>query len=344
MLILPSGRITPRDGRAGWNVGGMAEMKTIIADTEKYIGTTSLMVDYDHQGDEVRKGGGGTAIAAGWIKKLEARNDGIWAKIEWTEKARQKIKSGEYKYLSPLFTTTAKNQVNMILNVGLVNMPALDIEAIAAAAEISNTEQNQMNFMEKLIKALGLKEDASEDAIIAAIGKLGKSDDKTNQASVDLAVSEALKPVALAAGLEEDTKAETLIATVKTFAEGGSDQQKEIVALRAGLTEATAELTELKNSVAKENATSIVEKAMEDGCPIPATMKDHYINRCMADPEAVQKEIAAMPKTLAATTATAQPPKNADGTIALSAEQKQAATLLGVDEEAYRNTLEAQTA
>ncbi len=51
-------------------------------------------------------GVGGTAPAAGWIKRLEARPDGIWAAVAWTEAAQARIRAGEYRYITPSTSTT----------------------------------------------------------------------------------------------------------------------------------------------------------------------------------------------------------------------------------------------
>jgi len=46
-----------------------------------------------------------------------------------------------------------------------------------------------MTFMQKLAKKLGLKDDASEEAILAAIGKSGDKDGAAMKAEADEAVS-----------------------------------------------------------------------------------------------------------------------------------------------------------
>lgn len=48
-------------------------------------------INYMHQGD---------GEAAGWVKDAEARSDGLWALVEWTTTAAQKIKEKAFKYFS----------------------------------------------------------------------------------------------------------------------------------------------------------------------------------------------------------------------------------------------------
>lgn len=61
--------------------------------------------DYEHasevpvsQSDAKAKG---DAKAAGWIHQLQAKPDGLYGLVEWLPDARQKIKAGEFKYISP---------------------------------------------------------------------------------------------------------------------------------------------------------------------------------------------------------------------------------------------------
>jgi len=90
-----------------------------------------IVCDYEHQtlwGD--------TAPASGWINKsplsLKADNGELFAKIEWTEKAKAHIDAKEYKYLSPVFapnTVSQKDASNIgwtLHSVALTNKPFLE--------------------------------------------------------------------------------------------------------------------------------------------------------------------------------------------------------------------------
>ena len=74
---------------------------------------------------KVRPGVGGTAKAAGWIKAMELRDDGIWGQIEWTESGAAAVAGKEYRYLSPVFTFDKSGQVKRLLRASLINNPAL---------------------------------------------------------------------------------------------------------------------------------------------------------------------------------------------------------------------------
>ncbi len=79
-----------------------------------------LVIDYEHQ-----TLGGGQAPAAGWIKELQARPDGLWARTEWTDKARQYLESREYRYFSPVLSMGGNGHPVAVENAALTNYPAL---------------------------------------------------------------------------------------------------------------------------------------------------------------------------------------------------------------------------
>jgi len=65
-----------------------------------YEGARGIEVttDYEH-GEDAAKGG----KASGTIRKVEARNDGLWCGVEWTPTARKEIADGEWRYFSGAF-------------------------------------------------------------------------------------------------------------------------------------------------------------------------------------------------------------------------------------------------
>jgi phage I-like protein/cation transport regulator ChaB len=126
--VLRLGENKLADGRDPFYVD-KGSMKKIL-DAFEHRGN-DLVVDYEHQ--TMNTGNGGTAPAAGWIKELEARDDGLWARIEWTDKAKGFIGAREYRYFSPVVSLTEGRKVKELLNVALTNFPALaKLEALAA--------------------------------------------------------------------------------------------------------------------------------------------------------------------------------------------------------------------
>jgi len=64
---------------------------------------TELPIDYDHLSMDPKQPGDG--VAAGWMKRLELREDGneLWCEVEWTPDAAELIEKGAYKFVSPSF-------------------------------------------------------------------------------------------------------------------------------------------------------------------------------------------------------------------------------------------------
>ncbi|MBN8918892.1 MAG: hypothetical protein J0I31_25215, partial [Rhizobiales bacterium] len=166
---MPAGAFAGRDGRGPYDSGDIAMMQRIVEATLRRAGSAEIVVDYDHQSifaavPEV----GGRAPAAGWIKELQVRPEGIFGRVEWTAAAAAAIRGVEYRYLSPVFQHDKAGKVQLILSAGLTNSPNLEIAAVAARTDLNATGET----MEPIAKALGLPADASEAAIIAAIGTL----------------------------------------------------------------------------------------------------------------------------------------------------------------------------
>lgn len=271
--LLPVGTFTLRDGRGPFSAPDRAALQRIVDATSKRLGETELMIDYDHQVVFGAKDGvGGRAEAAGWVKQLEARDDGIWARVEWTEEASAKIKSKAYRYLSPLFAAAKDGRVTLLLNASLVNMPALDLEAVAAAFSLNPQEEPNMK---KIAAALGLDDSASEDAILAAIGSRSAAIAAAAGLKADASHEEVVKSVgalllatgkvAVAAGLKSDASADEVVAAMaKTVpAAQVASLQTELTTLKAGLK--TKEVDELVSAAMKAGKVSPANEAWARG-------------------------------------------------------------------------------
>jgi phage I-like protein len=95
--------------------------RSIMRDFDARV--NDLVIDYEHQslrGDE--------APAAGWITHLVDRGrEGLWAAVQWTDRARGYLENREYRYLSPVFLVRRRGRrVVRLLNAALTNTPAID--------------------------------------------------------------------------------------------------------------------------------------------------------------------------------------------------------------------------
>ena len=295
MQLLPAGTITTVDGRGPYTVRDPAGLaKDSLA---AFAGR--LPIDENHATD-LAAPQGGPSPARGWIVELAARADGIWGRVEWTETGLKLLADKAYRFLSPVirFAPTARSSRS-----SAPRSPTAP--TFAAWPRSSETTMD----VQKLRAALGLKDDAEEAAIVAAVTSL-----KTSVA----AQAAGLAPIAKAAGLKEDAAAPAILAAVTTLAEAGKagEDADKITALQAELTATATELKTLRDGVARDKATA-----------------------------AVDKELAGLPSLTRPSGATVTPPeRDKDGKIALNAEQRQTCKVLGIAEDAYQKTLAAEAA
>lgn len=97
-----------------------------------------LAIDYEHQSFErFNTRSDGLRPAAGWIGGLEVREDGLWATgVTWTPRAAELLRSGEYRYFSPViyWTDDEHSDVAALGPVALTNDPAMRGVAPLAAS------------------------------------------------------------------------------------------------------------------------------------------------------------------------------------------------------------------
>lgn len=310
--LLPAGTFSCRDGRGPFHAGDRATLQIVLSQTQSLLAATEMMVDYDHQSIfGAVEGVGGTAKAAGWIKSFEIRDDGIYGQVEWTEAASTAIKAREYRYISPLFTvekTTGK--VMALRNAALVNMPALDLEAIAARFSPSNTQDIPM---EQIALALGLAGTASEAEILAAIA----------------ATQQTQAAIAAAAGLEPTATCEEIAAAIKLAAETATPDPAKYVPIDQ-VTAMQADLKALKQEHDSDKAGQLVAAAIEAGKLSPA-LKDWGMELCLADPAKFATFTASAPTLTGPQLGSA---KKDTGDPALDDSDLQVAAQMGLSEDA----------
>ena len=187
MHRLPSGTWSARDLRGHRTVSDPGK----LIETSLPKGGRPLPVDYDH-GSVVPKGNGS---AAGWITELQARDNGIWGKVEWTEAGRKAVASREYRFISPVigFDGNNKQDISIIDSAALTNKPALtqlisltDAERSGAFGTIQTRAQADMDAIAALAcrppDAGGNAKSAEEAALDARLKEaLGLSPSNTSK-------------------------------------------------------------------------------------------------------------------------------------------------------------------
>lgn len=296
-----------------------------------FTGAARLPIDENHATD-LAAPKGLPAPARGWITAMQARDDGIWGRVEWTDEGHALVASRAYRGISPVISHDKSKAILGILRASLVNRPNLK-----GLTSLNQEEDDTVSFMEKLAKALGLKEGATEDEISAAIAKLKKGDD------AQPALQSQLEEIGTALGVEGGgdilSAAKTLMAGAAAGG-GDTDLSEAITALQSENVELQTSLQAFAAERATEKATAFIDGELAKGRAVPKAMRTHYIAMHQQDPARVEKEIGGLP-ILGPSGATIDPPAT-DGEISLNFEQATAARLLGIPADDYAKTLEGE--
>lgn len=237
-----------------------------------------LVFDYEHQTLS-----GKEAPAAGWIKQLINKGkEGLWAVIDWTERAKTYLSNKEYRYFSPVgLRRLSDNRLVRLHSIALTNTPkTYQMEPLVNKQLPGQEDQGgitkEVNIMplEKLIALLGLAAGATEEDVVAAIEKLMK---ESSSGSEVVAAKEVLD----ALGLQGTANKSEIVGTILALKQPGN-----LVSMQ--------EFQALKKSVADRDRNDLVTLAFSQGKIAPAQKEwaEGYAGR---DPEGFKVFIAKAP-------------------------------------------------
>lgn len=95
----------------------------------------AVPIDYEHASEMSATSGSiptSGAPAQGWIRDLKIEGGNLYALVEWLPRAREQIRSGGYKFISPAIRFESKDRVTgkpvgaRLTSAGLTNEPFLD--------------------------------------------------------------------------------------------------------------------------------------------------------------------------------------------------------------------------
>lgn len=306
LLPAPGVPFRPIDGRGPWSYD---DAEALIA--ASFAATPRIFIDINHS--TIRLGPkGGDAPAVGQIVEMQARPDGIWGRVEWSRKGAELMADKAYHGISPVIVMDPKNKskVARIWHASLTNTPALG-GAIASLSE----EYADMN-MAAVAKALGLPEDAGEDAILAAIAKLKEGKP---------APVEEMSALARALGAEASASVQELTVLAHSIkAQAGEADRVEALA---------AQIEEMQ-------AEKWLGEVIAAGHAIPAgEVREDLMALHRDDPAAATRLAQSFPKL--ARTHTANPAPKPGKIEALSADQKKVADQLGIPHADFLAQLQA---
>lgn len=246
--LLPAGEIRTIDGRGPYRVASMHSVASLLPEGKK------LPIDEAHATD---KGAalGLPAPARGWIVALEAREDGLWGKVEWTGTGRQLMADKAYAGISPVILHSKSGEVVQLLRASLTNTPNLQ----GLTSLHSEEEGSSMDWKAKLIELLGLDSEADDDAIMAAL--------KAKMDAVEVALQ----------GQQIDAS------------------HPLIVSLQSELAAVTTRHNTFVEGMSRKDATAFVDAEIKRGRVGLKPMRDTYITMHMENADRTEKLIGAMP-------------------------------------------------
>lgn len=272
--LIPMGRFKADDGSGrplevpeGWLLDAAGAAQLAAASTQR---RSPRMIDYEHQSFRAAEPGQ-LAPASGWLGRLEARADGLWAvDVEWTERAAALIAAREYRYISPVFPYDKKTgRVTAVLGAALTNDPGLDgltdlarLSALYCLSDFSTTTPEEIAPMKALLLALGLAETATEAEALAALSAI-----KTPLTAAQAEVA------ALKAQLDEKSTAVATL-TAQATATGTGVPMAQFVALQN-------ELAALSGKMQSDEHAKLFKEGFDDGRILPA-VADYWRSQPLA--------------------------------------------------------------
>jgi len=336
--LLPYGKFKAVDGRpADVSDKHWLMDETTLAQLKQNstYAVNDLVIDYEHQTLKAEKNGQ-PAIAAGYfnIKDLQLiKGKGLFIKPSWTDKAQAHLNAGEYKYISAVFGYDTKTgRPTFLHSAGLVNRPGLDgMQPLAdlAAQQISNSSNN-INQEENAVNTVLL-------AILEALGIKVTGDLPTEPAA--LSTLQTQVTTALAALQTDADKVPGLNTQIAALsANNGNPDPSEFVPL-AALTELQATVAQLQAEQTSGLVDNLVSLGMENG-KLSKNMEAWARELGNKDVLQLKAYLDAAPAIAALkgkqTDQLNLDDNNADNDVAaLSADDKEAATLLGMSEEEF---------
>lgn len=275
--LLPAGPVVMgRDGRR-WTLSNPQAV------AEKFEGPIPL--DFEHS-TYIRAPKGERADAAGWIEQLEVRDGAIWGRVDWNEAGREAVQSRGYRFISPGFRFGKETgEISALIHAGLVNTPNLDLTALNR-----KEAPPSMTLNEQLRKALGLKEDATDQEILSAVNSTQQNQPEK---------TEFIDQVRDALGLNKEDDEKKVLEAVNSLQSGNGQGKSngESVAVpdldqyvpRGDYNTAVNRAHSAENQLAQirkekedEAINAALDQAIEDGKVLPAS-RDFYEAACRAD-------------------------------------------------------------
>jgi phage I-like protein len=278
--VLPRGTVELSDHREPFLVD---EASLLAMAAEFRSRGVDLVIDYEHQSLQ-----GERAPAAGWIKELEARSDGLWAHVDWTQAARDYLEKKEYRYFSPVLRLDPETRKPVaLMHVGLTNVPAIKhLPPLVARWGGKDPAPQATRPAEAAVRALAGKMDSGKEKekMVEQLKRLMGLQPEAEAGVVCGKTLEAFRDLAVTLDLPGEVSMAQLKGAVEALKAGAARRLETEEALQA-----------LKIRLAGETADRLVGEALKAGKVSPA-QRGWALEYCRRDPEGFQTYAARAPK------------------------------------------------
>jgi phage I-like protein len=279
------------------------------------------------------------------------RDDGIYGKVTWTERAIASITGLEYRFISPVFWhEKSTGRITQLLRAGLTNTPNFPQLPALASQEVK-----MKTLLEALVALFSLPTTADQEAVLAHVQQI-VGERAAQQASVKgiasvLGIAETATlaeiknavvarnaALAKSVGLADDAKpgdVDKAIATAAATAKAASGDTARLIGdLNAQVVALQAQVTSMQGNQAKSAAEQLAEDAIKAGKIVPS-LRDWAIGYASSDQQGFKQYLDKMPVVVKPGTDTpaGDPPTGKDG---LSASELAICSQLGITPEQFK--------
>lgn len=246
-----------------------------------------LVFDYEHQTIS-----GKEAPASGWMKELADRGpEGLWARVEWTDRAKEYLANKEYRYQSPvILVRKSDSRVVYLHSAALTNVPAIDgLEPLVASLNLAqlNLKEGTVvdEWLNRLLYTLNLPADSTWEKVLEVIQNLRQ---RSQEAETTVSANKALASMLQ---LPETAGPEQIRGKVLSLMNPAGmvpvDQYNQV----------KTELETLRTQVSQQAANALVEQALSDGKIAPA-QKEWATTYALSDPKGFASFVDLAPKVV----------------------------------------------
>jgi phage I-like protein len=278
--VLPLGQVELADHREPFTVDAASLDSMVAAFQSRGI---DLVIDYEHQSLN-----GERAPAAGWIKHLEARGDGLWARVDWTKQAAEYLAQREYRYFSPVLRLDPETRRPMaLMHVGLTNVPAINhLPPLVARWGGEVKGSGELSPMDLALGAPVIEMDPEKEKpkMVEKLKRLMGLTPEVEEGSVCVKALEAFRELGLILNLPDDATVAQLKGAVEAHKAGATR-----------LLKAEEEVQALKTRLVEETTERFVEEALKAGKVSPA-QRGWALEYCRRDQEGFRTYTEQAPK------------------------------------------------